>query len=506
MVFSDKLFLFIFLPATFVAFQLNRRYVSGTAGVVTLILASCIFYGYWSIIFLILLFGQILVNYAFALKLQETGSKWLFRIAIALNLLLLGYFKYRNFFLENVGVVTGLHFILQALVVPLAISFHTFQQIALLADVKDDEAHLPPLLNYIFFVLFFPQLIAGPVVLHREMGPQVVRSRETRGFETEAFCIGLFLFVFGLFKKVCLADMLAPHIDLAYYPGLKLSFLEAWLASIGYPLQLYMDFSGYSDMAVGLGLMFGFRLPNNFLIPYRATSMIELWKRWHITMTRFFTMYVYLPLALNLSRYSKRRRLDRFGKPLTLLITVAAPTMITFLASGLWHGAGWTFVMFGLVNGIGLVVNHYWTEFKLVKIPMLFGWALTIGTYMIAEIYFRATSVNQANYVIGQLADFRSANLIPAWVAPLARRLGLHLQASSAQVGGYFEWLHDPTEALPTVAWIAILGVLALVLPALSAAPEKIQPSWRNAFALAGMAVLSVGVLDQPRSFLYFAF
>jgi len=506
MVFSDKLFLFVFLPLTLLMYWGARFFVNGTAGILVLIFASCMFYAYWSVIFLGLLFAQILINYTFAKILQSSNNKWVFRTSILFNLSLLGYFKYRNFFFENVGALTGVEFALQTLIVPLAISFHTFQQIALLADVKDDEAHLPPLLDYIFFVIFFPQLIAGPIVLHREMGEQVTHSRKTRGLETGMFGIGLFLLAFGLFKKVCLADMLAPHIDLAYYPGLKLSFVEAWLASVGYPLQLYMDFSGYSDMAVGLGLLFGFRLPHNFLVPYRATSMIELWRRWHITMTRFFTMYVYLPLALNLTRWSKRRKLDRFGKLGVFMATIAAPTIVTFLASGLWHGAGWTFVMFGLVNGVALIVNHYWIEYKMVKVPRLGGWALTMGAYLIAEIYFRATSMRQANYVLGQLIDFHSLGVAPMWLAPLVRRVGLNLQLSIADTQGYFEWLHDPTEALPTVVWIAVLGVLAILLPALSAAPEKIQPSWRNAFALAAMTVLSIGVLDQPRSFLYFAF
>jgi alginate O-acetyltransferase complex protein AlgI len=506
MVFSDKFFLFVFLPVTFITFQLTRRFAGGSPSIVVLIAFSCAFYGYWSIPYLGLLLSQILINYCFAKTLSKKDNAWIFRCAVTFNLVLLGYFKYRNFFMENVGELIGVPFIASALVVPLAISFHTFQQIALLADVRDGEAELPPLLNYIFFVVFFPQLIAGPIVLHREMGEQVARARAARGFEFGTLGVGGFLLLFGLFKKVFLADMLAPHIDLAYYPGLRLSCIEAWLAVVGYPLQLYMDFSGYSDMAVGLGLIFGFRLPNNFLLPLRATSMIDYWKRWHITMTRFFTMYVYLPLALSLARWARRGRLNRFGQLSVFSTSVAVPTFVTFLASGLWHGAGWTFIMFGAVNGIGLVVNHYWSELKCPALPRLVGWILTMGTIFVTLVYFRSTSLKQAHYMLGQLFDVHSLGVAPWWLAQLARRVGLPLHLTASGESGYFEWLYNTTEALTTVSWIAILAVLALILPALSAAPEKIRPTWRNAFASAAMILLTLGVLNQPRSFLYFAF
>jgi alginate O-acetyltransferase complex protein AlgI len=500
MVFSDKIFLFVFLPLAFLAFQLARRFASGTVSIVVLIAASAIFYSYWSVPFLFVLLAQILINYYFGVRLSKNGSENWYRLAIAFNLALLGYFKYRNFFIENVGALTGAKFALSALIVPLGISFHTFQQIALLSDVKDGETKLPPLLNYVFFVIFFPQLIAGPIVLHREMGDQVDRMRSTRGPVLKTAGIGLFLLVYGLWKKVCLADMLAPHVDLAYHPGIKLTAIEAWIAGIGYPLQLYMDFSGYSDMAVGLGLLFGFLLPNNFNIPFRATSMIDYWRRWHITMTRFFTMYVYMPLSLSLMRIARRRKMSSLKN---FSLSVIVPTFVAFLASGLWHGAGWTFILFGVVNGVGLIVNHFWLELKLVKVPRLLAWLLTMATVMVTLIYFRAYTVTQANHILAALLDFGSLQP-PPWLPTLLKSLHVSWRPTGAPLN--YEWLRDPTEVLSTLGWIAVLGPLSLILPALSAAPEKIRPTWKNAFFLAAMALLSIGLLDQPRSFLYFAF
>ncbi len=374
MVFSDPVFIVAFLPLTLLLFHLLRRYGTGTWAIAALIACSFYFYAYWSVVFMFVLLGQISVNYLFARQIQGKPQSKILLAAIVFNLALLGYFKYRNFFLENVGFLFGVKFHLAALIVPLAISFHTFQQIALLVDVRDEEARVPPYFDYLFFVVFFPQLIAGPIVLHREMGQQVAAVRAGQGPGLALFGSGLFLFVFGLFKKVCLADSIATYADLSFLPGQVLQSVEAWCGSIAYALQLYFDFSGYSDMAVGLGCMLGFKLPNNFLVPFAARSMIEYWKRWHITMTRFFTMYTYMPMALSAMRFSASRKLGQVSQ---FLLATALPTMFTFFLSGLWHGAGWTFVLFGVVNGIGLIINHIWLAAKMPRLPRLLAWALT---------------------------------------------------------------------------------------------------------------------------------
>jgi alginate O-acetyltransferase complex protein AlgI len=371
MVFSDPIFLIGFLPASILIFHFLRIYGSGQTAIWALVGLSMLFYAYWSVLFLCLLLAQITVNFAFGKKIEASPNRTLLRWAVVFNLGLLGYFKYRNFFLENIANLTGIRFYLTKLVVPLGISFHTFQQIAMLVDVRRGQQKMPPLLNYVLFVLFFPQLIAGPIVLHQEMGKQVEALRHGGGPGFALFTSGVLIFVFGLFKKVCLADTIAQYADLAFTPDVPLMMPEAWAGSVAYMLQLFFDFSGYSEMAVGLGLMFGFKLPNNFLVPYTATSMTEFWKRWHITMTRFFVMYVYTPLWLRLRRRMRRSEFyqNHPSASSEFVVTVAFPVIVTFILSGLWHGAGWTIVCFGLVNGVGLVINQVWSTVGLARLP-----------------------------------------------------------------------------------------------------------------------------------------
>lgn len=498
MVFSDPVFIVGFLPIALIAFHLARLRLSGTAAIAVLIAASMAFYAYWSVPFLFLLLAQIGVNYAAAVGMQRgTQVRRIFWAAVAFNLCLLGYFKYRNFFLWNLGEVIAVHYHLARLIVPLAISFHTFQQIALLADVKDGDVKVPPLLNYVFFVLFFPQLIAGPIVLHREMGKQVTRTREGKGLGLSMVAPGLFLFAFGLFKKICLADNMGVFADLAFDPHVTLTTLEAWAGSIAYALQLYFDFSGYSDMAVGLGLMFGFRLPFNFLIPFASPSMIEYWKRWHITMTRFFTMYTYMPVALNATRAAMTRG---WGPARTFVMATLLPTLLTFLLSGLWHGAGWTFIMFGLVNGIGLGINHAWKAGKLPTPPRILGWGMTMVTVLVTLVYFRSTSLAQAHSILHSMFVPTQLVAVPPWTLTYLPYAWVRAHVAS------FSLFSEASNTAHMLLWLIILGPLSLLLPPLSAMPDKLMPTWRMSFAMAGMAWLVLGFIGQPHSFLYFAF
>jgi alginate O-acetyltransferase complex protein AlgI len=499
MVFSDPLFLVGFLPASLIIFHLLRGYAGGANAQWALVILSMVFYAYWSIPFLCLLLAQIAVNYYFARELEATHDRVLLRWAVVLNLCLLGYFKYRNFFLENVGDFFGVHFNLAALVVPLGISFHTFQQIAILVDIKNKQGQTPPFLNYVLFVLFFPQLIAGPIVLHREMGRQVVALRAGQGPGLDWLVPGALIFVFGLFKKVCLADNIAHYADLAFMPNQELMALEAWAGAVAYMLQLFFDFSGYSEMAVGLGMMFGFALPNNFLVPYTATSMVEFWKRWHITMTRFFMMYVNTPLWLRL-----RRRLRGWTdyqlnpKPaLEFGVTVALPVLITFFLAGLWHGAGWTFICFGLVNGVGLVINQAWNSAGLPSLPKLLGWALTMLVTIVGLVYFRSQDLAQAHYILHQMFLAPDALSVPTWASSY---VPLDLPVRT------YSFLGDLRSALYCFYWIALLGILAVTLPPLAANPQSLQPSMPKAFAMTSMMWLIAGLIGEPRTFLYFAF
>ena len=500
MVFSDLIFIVGFLPASLLIFYGLRTYVGGTAAVLGLIGSSMAFYSYWSVPFLGLLLAQICINYAFGRQLEMSTRRGLLALVVIFNIVLLGYFKYRNFFLENVGDVIGIRFHLTALVIPLGISFHTFQQIALLVDIRNKQEKLPPFLNYVFFILFFPQLIAGPIVLHREMGKQVAAVRGGLRSGMESFAPGLVIFVFGLFKKVCLADNIAPYADQAFTPNQPLLMPEAWAGSIAYMLQLFFDFSGYSEMAVGLGLMFGFKLPNNFLVPYTATSMTEFWKRWHITMTRFFTMYVYMPLWM---RFRRRLRRSQFFQThpnagVEFVWTVAVPMLVTFFLSGLWHGAGWTFICFGIINGIGLVISTAWITARLPRLPALLGWALTMLTVLIGLVYFRSNDLAQAHYILHQMFMPSEPLLsVPPWAA---ERLPFDLPTGTFFLFGR---IRDFAYCL---FWIGLLAYLAATLPPLAADPESLAPSRRIAYATAAMLLVSIGLIDEPRAFLYFAF
>jgi D-alanyl-lipoteichoic acid acyltransferase DltB (MBOAT superfamily) len=360
--------------------------------------------------------------------------------------------------------------------------------------VADGEAEVPSLPDMMFFVLFFPQLIAGPIVLHREMGEQMRALRRGLGPGLALFGPGLVLFVFGLFKKICLADPMGFYADAAFAPDAMLHTTEAWAGAIAYALQLYFDFSGYSDMAVGLGLMFGFRLPFNFLVPFSAPSMIEYWKRWHITMTRFFTMYVYTPVALRCARLAARRR----GTVRGFVLCVAVPTLLTFLLSGLWHGAGWNFVMFGAVNGVALCINHGWRAMKLPRVPFGVGWVLTAMTVLVTQVYFRSASLAQADGLLFRMFVPDHVLAAPGWL--LERVPWLTLPRADFDIFG------DARQTGGMILWIAVLAPLSVLLPPLSARPERLLPGWRLAAGAAAMAVLVAGLIGAPRSFLYFAF
>jgi alginate O-acetyltransferase complex protein AlgI len=494
MLFTDPVFLFAFLPITLVLYLLARRSFGGQAAIMVLLTASIFFYGYWSLKYLALLLSQVLVNYLFARQLSRNQSRALLWTAIGVNLLLLGYFKYRNFFLENLSLVSGWQFHLSLLFVPLGISFHTFQQITFLTDVADGEEEVPPLPQYMLFVIFFPQLIAGPIVLHREMGRQLAEVVSGKVLDRMSFGPGFAIFCFGLFKKVCLADNLANFVDTAFDWPIHLQFLEAWTAAVGYALQLFFDFSGYSDMAVGLGLMFGFILPFNFNIPFASTSMTEYWKRWHITMTRFFTMYCYTPLALAAHRIVDDRGYARLR---AFILCIAGPTLITFLASGLWHGAGWTFIVFGLVNGIGLLINHAWREAKMPKLPKLLAWALTMTTILITLVYFRSGSLEQAHSILKAMF-LPDRIVLPLWADALAAKLGVAVT--------FFEVFQASNFTAHFVCLIILFAPLAVLLPNPAAQPLKVTPSLPLAFSMAGMIWLTLGLLGEPRTFLYFQF
>ncbi|HEY3308896.1 MAG TPA: MBOAT family O-acyltransferase, partial [Desulfuromonadaceae bacterium] len=369
MLFNSFEFILLFLPLTLLVYFVLLRKRLTIAAKSWLLFASLFFYSWWDARYLPLILGSILFNYTIGGLLAEYESggkrpvskKTIFVIGIAANIGLLCWFKYMDFFIGTANGLLGTQLPLLKIVLPLGISFFTITQIAFLVDAYEGLVEERNLLNYALFVTFFPHLLAGPILHHKEMMPQFERMRN-KVINWKNLYLGLMLFFLGLFKKVVMADTFSVWASAGFDSVQPLHLFAAWLASLSYTFQLYFDFSGYSDMAVGIGWMFNISLPINFNSPYKATGMIDFWKRWHITLTNFVTTYLYTPI------------LRAFGR-ITFTNSLAA-IFLAMLISGFWHGAGWTFIIWGGMHGLGLVVNHIWKKKKL-PMPSFLGWLIT---------------------------------------------------------------------------------------------------------------------------------
>jgi D-alanyl-lipoteichoic acid acyltransferase DltB (MBOAT superfamily) len=403
MLFHTYLFIFAFLPATLFAFflaaRLNRR-----LPIFVLIAASIAFYAYWKPEVTLLLLGSILFNYCAGLFLQSDRPRPARRAgiiaAITVNLGLLAYFKYANFFMGTIHALTGLGPGPLDIILPIGISFYTFTQIAYLVDSYKGEVKERSFSSYVLFVTFFPHLIAGPVLHHKEMMPQFANP-ETYRFNWLSITLGVLLFSIGLWKKVVFADTMAPWANEAFGAadaGGTMELWTAWGGALAYTMQIYFDFSGYSDMAVGLGMMFGIVLPINFDSPYRSLSIVDFWRRWHMTLSRFLRDYLYIPLGGNRNGDVARYR----------------NLFVTMLLGGLWHGASWLFVVWGALHGLYLIIAHLWSQAGL-KLERFFGkraapyvgWGLTFLAVVVAWVFFRSTTIEGAG---GMLAGMAGAN------------------------------------------------------------------------------------------------
>jgi alginate O-acetyltransferase complex protein AlgI len=363
MLFNSLGFVFLFLPLVLAGYYLFVRFGFQHRIFAYLCAVSLIFYSVWNPPYTLLLIGSMGGNYligrAIELRDGKPGRKMLLAFGIIANLAVLGWFKYANFFVDNVNLAAGTDWALEPILLPLAISFYTFQQIAYLMDIERGEIRSGGISRYATFVIFFPQLVAGPIVHYKEMMPQFF-GRKLGRFAGSNLAIGLTIFLIGLFKKTVIADSAAlystPIFDLAAQ-GDEIGLLQAWTAAITYTIQLYFDFSGYSDMAVGLARMFGIKLPPNFHSPLKAASIIEYWRRWHITLQQFIVSYMYQPILLPLTRVASEWRLGQGGY---FFLTVIFPTVLVFILIGLWHGAAWTYVLFGTMHGLYLATNEFW--------------------------------------------------------------------------------------------------------------------------------------------------
>jgi len=445
LLFNSYEFIFAFLPITFlIYFYLNhKRLTEASKGF--LVFSSLFFYSWWNIAYLPIILTSMLFNYVIGNSLnKETGEdhhrlskKTLLTFGIVSNIALLGYFKYMDFFIENFNFVFNTNVGLLHLALPLAISFFTFQQIAYLVDSYRQETNEYDFLNYALFVTFFPQLIAGPIVHHKEMMPQFTKTRnKVKNYKNIA--MGLFIFSIGLFKKVVIADTFAVWATAGFDTATTLNLFEAWATSLSYTFQLYFDFSGYTDMAIGAALLFNIKLPINFNSPYKATDIQDFWRRWHITLSRFLKNYVYIPLGGN--RKGEFRTYNNL--------------MATFIIGGIWHGAGWTFVFWGLLHGLALVIHRAWSKLGF-KLWTWVAWLITFNFINIAWVFFRAKEWDDAVKVLGSM--FSLDNVV------LPEKLSAKLSFLNNYGIEFGVWATDIKGGNWTAIWI-IFGFILILL------------------------------------------
>ncbi|WP_195572854.1 MBOAT family O-acyltransferase [Paenibacillus sp. 1001270B_150601_E10] len=463
MLFNSYPFIFIFLPISLLGYFALHRLKQKTVAQAWLALSSIFFYGWWNVQHVPLLLGSILFNYFIGRMILRAGAseavkmkKWVLMLGLLGNILLLGYYKYRDFLILNWNELTGSQIGLLQLVLPLGISFFTFTQIAYLVDCYRGMAKSYGMIDYVLFVTFYPHLIAGPIIHHREMMPQF-EEMQTKRWDWTNVSHGCFLFCIGLFKKVVIADTFAGFADIGFMNAAH--FFDSWAAALSYTIQLYFDFSGYSDMAIGLALFFNVRLPQNFDSPYKARSIQDFWQRWHMTLSRYLRDYIYIPLGGNRKGTVKAIR----------------NTIITFVIGGLWHGAGWTFIVWGLMHGLALAVHRLWNLTRY-KLPGCIAWGLTFLFINVTWVVFRAENGSQAIRILKGMFGLQ----------------GIESSISLSSAG----------------VWLAIM----ILLPIIYLAPNSTELNERLAFrrgtalAMAAFFVISLLFLNRITTFLYFNF
>ncbi len=399
MLFHSYIFVFVFLPVSLGGYYLAGR-IGSRAAKLWLAAMSLWFYGSFRLEYLLLLLLSVFLNYGIALGMKgEKRAGGLLAAGVAVNLAALVYFKYMDFFIGNWNYISGMELPLLHVALPVGISFFTFQQISYLADCYKGEIETKGFLDYMLSIVYFPKLVEGPLVIYAEWEPELAGAGE-KGFDAEKFMRGVCQFVMGMMKKVILADTFGGAVDYGYS---NLEIMHGWdalLIVVFYALQLYFDFSGYCDMALGVSRMFGIELPVNFNSPYQAGNIVEFWKRWHITLNRFFTKYIYIPLGGN-----RKGRARMYGN-----------LLIVFLVSGIWHGAGWNFILWGMLHGVLYVLTRMWMNrrgaFHGRKVPRVISVPLTFCYTAFAWVYFRAENAAQGNRLISLLfsGDYARVN------------------------------------------------------------------------------------------------
>lgn len=470
MLFNSVEFLLIFLPIVFfVYFGLNKIKLINIA-IGWLVVSSLFFYSYWKIDYLPLILISMILNYSLGCTLSDNklkiNRKFVMLAGISINVLLLVYFKYFDFLIKNINLVFHSDFNYMHLMLPLGISFFTFQQIAYVVDSYKGLTKEYDFLTYALFVTFFPQLIAGPIVHHKEMMPQFQKLKN-KFLNHKNISIGLFFIAVGLFKKVLIADYFSPFVKEMFDVLPSLTFWEAWIGSISYTFQLYFDFSGYCDMAVGIGYLFNIVLPQNFNSPYKADSIQDFWKRWHMTLSRFLRDYIYIPFGGN-----------RYG-----LAKTCRNLFITFLIGGIWHGANWTFIIWGMLHGLASCVYRLYSEFK-IKTPKYLNILLTFLFINITWVFFRADSVHRALSIIKSM--FCQNDYMPL----IINKLRFSFQNGDIKLSFF----------------LFFGAIILLCLPSTNDIAKKIKPNFAFGSITLILLLISILQLCKISEFLYFQF
>lgn len=486
MLFNSYSFIFAFLPVTLLGYFLLGKYKEGRLANAWLAAASLFFYGYWDIRFLPLLLGSIVVNYFLGGRIaaaQAAGGKragrGYFAAGLLFNLGLLCWFKYMDFLIRNVDRLTGLDFPLLHIMLPLGISFFSITQLVYLIGIcfYNEGKGERDFVDYALFVSFFPHLLAGPILYHKPMMKQI-RDVRLKTPQAENFARGIALFSIGLFKKVIIADPFIAPVAAGFGNAAGLSALDAWMLAAAYALQLFFDFSGYSDMAVGAARMLNIDIPVNFRAPFRAKSLSDFWSRWHMSLTMTIMSYIHTPLI-------------RMKKKLTISWMIFS-TMVTMTIIGIWHGSGGTFVVFGVLQGVGLSVNQVWKHYHL-PMPAFLGHLLTLAFVAASMVIFRAENLAQAALVYKAMAGRGGGSAHPFDIAP-----------------DHFAvlWNAPPFTYLPADLWVPALAALLIAFcPESNELVKKhFRPNFRWALVLAAMFVFSVLHFTQVTAFLYFQF
>lgn len=488
MLFNSYLFILFFLPVCVAVYFLLHRIGRQRASKIWLLGMSLWFYGYFNPSYVLIICGSILFNFGASKLLlsqkkagKETAGKAAMIFGVAANVALLFYFKYFDFFLENMNVLFHADFAMRNIVLPLGISFFTFQQISYVVDSYRGETEGYTLLDYAVFVSFFPQLVAGPIVLHGELIPQL-RDPLRHSPQAEYLARGLYLFSAGLFKKVIVADTLGNLVALGFGGVEILTSIDVLLVIVCYALQLYYDFSGYSDMATGIASMFHIDLPLNFDSPYQAKSILEFWDRWHMTLTRFLRQYIYFPLGGS-----------RKGRVRTYL-----NIMIVFLVSGFWHGANWTFVVWGLLHGAAEVVTRRFRN-TWSRLPAFLQWFLTFGFVSCTFLIFRADSLSQAYIMFRKLATLESLSITPTMLEGLTLPEAAHIEkliGIEGMLGGRYG-IH---------LWMFLGIVMYVTLRTENVQKKEFVCSKKTLLQTVGMLAWTIVSLSGISTFLYFNF